>query len=91
MQYNTTDLWYHPSSSAQKRTSRLGIAYAFVIHSIAGEELAQGPNAAARAEFKNATLRTEGTDPTTELQRPTYYLEPTSSFCDQQSYTKKTI
>ena len=52
--------------------SRLSGADAMVLQSIVGEKLAQGPCVAARrAGFEPATLRTQGTDPTTEPSRPT--------------------
>ena len=49
LQYNTTDLWYRPSSLCNMRAklksalSRLGGGDAIVMQSIVNDELAQGP------------------------------------------------
>ena len=53
----------------RRALSRLSGTDAILMQSIVDEELAQGLYAAARAGFEPATLRTEGTDPTTEPPR----------------------
>ena len=55
-----------PSSEVQNRLS--------ILQGIVAEELVQGFYVAARARFEPATLRTEGTEPTSDPPRPTWHF-----------------